>query len=86
MDFLHNELLQIVEHIGKAVWISAAPCFDIGQKRFCASIKLDDFGHERIDRFIVRHACTGRIRNRDIACAIDIHNARHAQHAVGIER
>ena len=58
---------------------------DIGQQRFLAGIEFDDFGHEGIDRLVVGHARARRIGDRQAARAIDVHQSRHAQHAVLVE-
>jgi hypothetical protein len=52
------------------------------QERVLAEVVLDERGHERIDGLVVGDAGTGSIGERDVALAVDVQEAGHAQQAV----
>ena len=85
MNLFHHQFGQVVQHIGKAVLVGAAPGLDIGQQRLFASIEFDDFGHEAVNRLVIGDPGARRIGNGDPARTVHIHDPRHTEGRIGIE-
>ena len=75
----------VVEHIGERVGLAAAPGRHVLQDRLLAEIEADDLGHVGIDRLVVGDAGADRVGERDVAGAVGVHQAGHAQRRIGAE-
>ena len=51
----------------------------------CLQVVADHVGHERIDALVVGDAGADAVGQRDVAGAVGVDQARHAEHAVGPE-
>jgi hypothetical protein len=85
VDLLDHHLVEMVEHIGQRIGFGTAPGRHVLQDRLLAGVELDDIGHVAVDRLVVGDAGAGRIGDGDPARAVDIHDPRHAQLALGVE-
>ena len=55
------------------------------EDRLLAEVEADHLGHVRVDRLVVGDAGADRVRERDVAGAVGVHQARHAEQAVVAE-
>ena len=85
MDFLDHQFLQVVQHIGKRVFVGTPPCRHIVQDRLFAGVEFDDLRHERIHGLVVGDAGTRRVDYGDPPGAVNVEYARHAERRSRIE-
>jgi hypothetical protein len=78
MHFLHHQLVQMIENIGKMLFLAAAPCRHISQQRFFAKIEFHNRRHEAVNRLVVGNSGAHRIGKRDVAGFVRRHESRHA--------
>ena len=86
VDLLDDEILDVVEHIGKVLGLAAAPGRHVLEDRLFAEEELHDLRHVAVDRLVVGDAGADRIGERQIAGLVDCHQARHAERGVRPER
>ena len=75
----------MLQHVLQAVRLAAAPGLDVLELHLLAEIELNDVGHERVDRLVVGDAGADRVGDGDVAGLVGLHDARHAERAVGPE-
>ena len=68
-------MLRIVRQVG----------FDVRQDRLFAEVVLDDPWNVGVDDLVVRDAGPDRVGEGDVARAVGVHQARHAERRVGPE-
>mmetsp|Transcript_23677 Transcript_23677/g.42197 ORF Transcript_23677/g.42197 Transcript_23677/m.42197 type:complete len:377 (+) Transcript_23677:1070-2200(+) len=80
-----HQIGEVIQHVFQRLGVRAAVRRHVVQDRLFARVEFDDIRHVAVDRLVIRNARPGGVCNGDAARAVDIHDARHAQHAVGIE-
>ena len=86
VDLLDDQFGHVLQHVFDAVRLRAAPGRNVAEDRLAAGVELHDLGHVGIDRLVVGDAGAGRIGDGDVAGAIDVHDAGHAERGVRPER
>ena len=80
-----DEFVEVFEDVF-AVGIAGADVgWDVGQDRFLAEVELDHVGDEGVDGLVVGDAGADGVGEGEIADAVGVHEAGHAQDAVGAE-
>ena len=61
IDFFHNEIGQMGEHIFEGLLLAATPCGHIFQNWLFTGIEADDLWHIGINRLVISNSCPDSI-------------------------
>ena len=82
VHLLHDQLFEMVEHIGEMLRLAAAPGRHVLQERLFAEVEFHDRGHVAVDRLVVGDAGADRVGERHVAGLVGRHQARHAERGI----
>ena len=85
MDLLDDQLLEVVEHVGKVVLLAAEVGGHVVEDRLFTEVELDHLGHIGVDRLVVGHPGADGVGQRDVAGAVGTQQAGAAQGRVRTE-
>ena len=82
VDRLHDELLEVVEHVREVVGSVAWYVGTLPRIGLLAEVEADHLRHERVDRLVVGDAGADRVGERHVAGPVGVEQAGHAEQAV----
>ena len=82
---LDHELVHVLERVGALLGVGEQPGGEVVEDRLLTDVEADHLRHVVVDRLVVGDARADRVRDRDVARAIDAHQAGHAEQRVGSE-
>ena len=85
-DVLDDQPRQVLHHEDVVLLIEGQVRRRVLENRLLAEVVLDHLGHEVVDALVVRHAVARRVDDRHVARAVGVHQARHTDEALRIER
>src|SRR5258706_1687811 len=72
VDRLHDQLVQVLEHMAALALVRAEERGDVGEDGVLVQVVLDDVGHQGIHRLVVRHPVAQRIGDGDVAGSVGV--------------
>ncbi len=75
---LHNQLRKVIDNVAKIVGARTNVGFHASQDGFFAQVIANELRHEGVDGFVVGHAISHGVGQRDVAGAVGAHQSRDA--------
>ena len=76
VDGLDDELVEVLEHVAAVGLVHAEVGRHVAEDRLLAEVVADHLRHVAVDRLVVGDAGAGRVRERDVARAVGVEQAR----------
>ena len=86
LDLFHDELGQVVHHLGEVLGLLQLPGGHVLEDRLLAEVEADHVRHIGVGRLVVGHAGAERVGERHVAGAVHRQEARHAEEGIRAER